>query len=252
MQQHAFVRRFFVTVRNLVPHGRLRQLGKIGGRDRNRLTGLVADQQDTLARRLSGRAGAAGSPAQVQIAGSERANDNNQIRATSSFLSGLARQRQAACGHGPRTAFISSILRSKWYARAVRRRHYRARSKNNATRQEARLFEKAGLLKKEQSALCPTTAHTFPASQRMEIQARRASEWVRSGLAIANQTHSLARRACIMPASGPEEEDLHSTGAASACPTSRRVARLNRGSASEGSPAGVARIRPGPARTAAA
>ncbi|MCY2989587.1 MAG: hypothetical protein NTY19_17185, partial [Planctomycetota bacterium] len=35
------------------------------------------------------------------------------------------------------------------------------------------------------------------ASQRLEIQARRASEWVRGGLASEIQTHSLARRACI-------------------------------------------------------
>ena len=48
--------------------------------------------------------------------------------------------------------------------------------------------------------------HIFAASQRPEIQARRASEWVRGGLSIANQTHSLARRACIIPASGPYED----------------------------------------------
>jgi len=42
----------------------------------------------------------------------------------------------------------------------------------------------------------------FAAIQRLEIQARRASEWVRGGRESEDPTHSLARRACIRPASG--------------------------------------------------
>jgi len=44
------------------------------------------------------------------------------------------------------------------------------------------------------------------------MQARRASEWVRGGLACEIQTHSLARRACKIPAFGPYE-DVHRSGA---------------------------------------
>ena len=53
--------------------------------------------------------------------------------------------------------------------------------------------------------------HIFAASHRLAIQARRASEWVRGGLASEIQTHLLARRACKIPAFGPYE-DVHSKG----------------------------------------